>query len=65
MDKHIALYKTPVGWLAKSDSFIESMGTDVLPTAFTVNAPEAVVLKKIRELNPGFTVEVMFYQSEF
>lgn len=54
----IELYLTPYGWVAKSDSFREAMGTDVLATPFTVNADKSTVLNTIKRLNPDCVVTV-------
>ena len=50
-------------WLAQHteedrQKIVELFGTNTIPTAFTAQAPAAMVLAQIRQLNPGKTVEL-------
>lgn len=49
------------GWMAQylgpiREEVIVLFGTDVLPTAFTSDAPAAAVIREIGRLNPGVHV---------
>lgn len=60
----IRLYRSNVGWIADMSEASDSteikclFGTCLLPTAFMSNAPSDLVVKAIRQLNPGETVAV-------
>lgn len=54
----IRLYRTPDGWMARSESYRAVFGTDLIPTAFTFKASAARVLAEITERNPDATVLV-------
>ena len=59
----IELTWTPKGWTAEyhgteRDSIISIMGTAIIPTAYTEQAPGRLVQAEIERLNPGYTVEI-------
>lgn len=54
--KTIKLFNTPNGWMVRSEDYIEIMGTDTIPTAFTENAQPMTVLNEIKRLNPDYNV---------
>lgn len=58
--EQIQLFKTSEGWMSRSDDplVVEVFGTDTLPTAFTAEAPAAVVLAEIQKLNPQAQVSI-------
>lgn len=56
----IELFLSPTGWMSRTNDpeTFKLFGTDVLPTAFTAKADAAVVLARIKELNPRASVKI-------
>ena len=56
----IWLFKDADSWCIQTDkqATIDLFGTDILPTAFTTQAPTEMVLARIQELNPDAIIEL-------
>ncbi len=53
----MTIFRTEQGWMARDAAFKEAFGTDVVPTAFTADAPVDVVLAELRKRNAAVEVE--------
>jgi len=63
MKNRIKLYRTADGWVCRfmgphAGRVRRLFGSDTIPSAFTADARAGRVLAKIRELNPGYEVEI-------
>lgn len=57
--KTIDVYRGEKSWMCRFNddaAVMELFGTDTLPAAFTLAAPEQLVVQEIRKLNPGVAV---------